>query len=343
MMVTLMALGRPALAQGDDPRTKLVKVVEPWAVIIAPHGGCGLYLRNAAGASLTIGYNDKRLLSIQVAHEQWKSLTPGYTYEMAFLMGQIRYGVSMRAERESGGSIVVKDSIDGATQAQAFLQELKGGSQLKLFYETREVTIFELRQIGPAVDELVRCQATQNKGKPPPPAGPPKPTEPPTDALPKLSPQQRLDTMRLAVNLLNKLPGFRMLNAEEQKALDPRIAAFDAAVVWRTEKVVGMIHLFVEASADNVHELASYISGVMVQTCGGKFEVVMQPDVRSDIVKRMRTLCTDPVEAEDLRIILMPSKGGVYYLAVVGPVADSEAITRAEELLRNALFEVVPK
>jgi hypothetical protein len=80
-----------------------------------------------------------------------------------------------------------------------------------------------------------------------------------------------------------------------------------------------------------------------MQQCKAEVTASVAPDVRSPTVRRVHIACLASDTQTNTRTILMPFKGGLYYLMAVGEPKDEATIVRAEELLRNALFEVAPK
>lgn len=166
-----------------------------------------------------------------------------------------------------------------------------------------------------------------------------------TRALPSLTADQRINALRLAANLLTKMPGFRILNEQEQRALNPTLAELAAAVVWRSEGgAYDAIHLFANQMAATIPRLASAITGAMGEQCKGEFALTMAPDVRSAAVRRICVTCSDGTPQRVSRIILMPwAKESVYFFVIEGTTENSAVVVRAEELLRNALFEIAQR
>lgn len=359
LIVALAMLAAPAPAQETKPAAvaELWRRVGSWAVWAVRSESYCFLSSQTSGPEIFVGYNKKHVLNVALTHQAWRSLEVGKTYPMTVQIDdQLHAGVMNAWMRPNGASIVLGRDFDDEDQARRFLQDFQRGSQLTVIYEGRRLASYVLQASQIAGEELVRCQAAQDKlaqdrgddpFKPRSPAGgaaPDKSGPPPAGAiLPRLSADQRIEAMRLAANLLTRLPGFRILNDEEQKAIDPKMAALQAAVVWRNEGALGLLHLFPNVTEANLPKLAAGLLGGIAEDCRGEFNGSIAPDVRSPGVRRIHTSCTQGDGGTVMRMILMPFKGGVYYLSTAGTPKDNAAVARAEELLRNALFEVVQK
>lgn len=363
LIVALAALASSALAQESKPAAvaDLWKRVGPWAVWSVRGDRTCFLGSQTAGPEIFVGYNKKRQLGVALTHEAWRSLEVGKTYAMIVQIDEQQHAGVMNAwMRPNGKSIVLGRDFEDEEQARRFLQDFQRGSQLTVIYEGRRLASYVLQASQVAGDELVRCQSAQDKVgdadpfKPKPQASgpasdkpapdrsnPPPATAAPT-TFPRLTAEQRVDAVRLAANLLTRLPGFRILNEEEQKAIDPKMAALEAAVVWRAEGALGMLHVFPNVTEAQIPRIAAGLLGGVAEDCNAEYTGTVAPDVRSPSVRRIHVACTQG-NGTVMRIILMPFKGGVYYLSTAGTTKDSAAVVRTEELLRNALFEVVQK
>lgn len=360
LVVALATLVSPASAQEAKPApvVEAWKRVGPWAVWSRrDHNTCFLDSQ-ARGPTMFIAYTKTRKVEMGLTHEAWRSLEVGKTYSMTVQINDQQYpGVMDAWMRPGGNSVVIGRTFDDEETGRRFLQDFQRGSQLTVTYEGRLLASYALQASQLAGDELLRCQAAQDriaaeKGDDPfkpkggPVAGKPAPDKsgPPAAGatLPKLTADQRVEAMRLAANLLTKLPGFRILSEEEQKALDPKMAALEPAVAWRTEGAMGLLHLIPNATEAQVQKIAAGLLGGMGEDCGGEFSGTIVPDVRAPSVRRVHISCAQG-SGVAMRVILMPFKGGVYYLSTAGTAKESASVQRTEELLRNALFEVAPK
>ena len=358
LIVALATFASPAPAQEakSAPVANLWKRFGPWAVWVVRADHYCFVASQASGPEIYVGYDKRHRLGMGLTHQAWRSLELGKSYPMIVQIDEQQHaGVMKSWMRPNGASIVLGRDFEDEEQGRRFLQDFQRGSQLTVIYEGRRLASYVLHGSQMAGDELLRCQAAQDRERDNDPfkrktAGGPATDRPapstasgPAQTLPRLTPDQRVEAIRLAANLLTRMPGFRILNDEEQKALDPKVVALQAAVVWRTEGAFGLLHLFPGVSESAIPRIAGALLGGVGQECNQAFKAEMAPDVRSASVRRIHSSCTDGVSGSVMRVILMPFKGGVYYLSTAGDLKDNAAVIRAEELLRNALFEVVQK
>ncbi|MGE0425746.1 MAG: hypothetical protein AB7O88_26030 [Reyranellaceae bacterium] len=358
LVLAVSTLVSPALAQESKPAlvANLWRGFGPWAVWVVRSQHYCYLSSQASGPEIYVGYNKSHQLGMGLTHQAWRSLEVGKTYPMIVQIDDRQHpGVMNSWMRPNGASVVLGRDFEDEEQGRRFLQDFQRGSQLTVIYEGRRLASYVLSGTQVAGDELLRCQAAQDQAKDNDPfkrkpADAPAPDKPaPSTAagaaqtLPALTPEQRVEAIRLAANLLTRMPGFRILNDEEQKALDPKVMALKAAVVWRTEGAFGLLHMFPGVTEDAVPRIAGALIGGLGQECNTAFKAEMAPDVRSASVRRVHTSCISGASGSVMRVILMPFKGGVYYLSTAGEFKDNAAVIRAEELLRNALFEVVQK
>jgi hypothetical protein len=354
LFVALAMLAPPVPAQEAKPGpvAELWRRVGPWAVWSRRDNNTCFLDSQARGPTIFVGYDKSRKLMMGLTHQAWRSLEVGKDYQMIVQIDDQQHAGLMNAwMRPDGSSVVIGRTFDDADQGRRFLQDFQRGSQLTVIYQGQRLASYVLQASQAAGEELDRCQAAQSKDNDPfkpkgtagPATGPDKSGPPPQAAtMPRLSADQRVDAVRLAANLLTRMPGFRILNEDEQKAIDPKMAALEAAVVWRTDGAMGMLHTFPNVTEANIPKLAAGLLGGLAEDCGAEFNGTIAPDVRSPSVRRIHTTCAQG-GGTVMRIILMPFKGGVYYLSTAGTQKDNGAVVRAEELLRNALFEVVQK
>ena len=355
LIVTLAALASPASAQEAKPGpvAELWKRVGPWAIWSRRDNNTCFLDSQARGPTIFVGYEKSRKLMMGLTHQAWRSLEVGKDYPMIVQIDDQQHAGLMNAwMRPDGSSVVIGRTFDDADQGRRFLQDFQRGSQLSVIYQGQRLASYVLQASQAAGDELDRCQAAQNKDndpfKPKGTAGGATPDKsgPPAAAgatMPKLTADQRVEALRLAANLLTRLPGFRILSEEEQKAIDPKVAALEAAVVWRNEGAMGLLHLFPNVTEAQIPKIAAGLIGGMAEDCNAEFNGTMTPDVRSPSVRRIHTSCAQGSGGQVMRMILMPVKGGVYYFSTSGELKNNAAVVRTEELLRNALFEVVQK
>jgi hypothetical protein len=349
----------PASAQESKPTAVLEswRRVGPWTVWVVRVDRYCVLSSTTSGPEMFFGYGKTRVLNMGLTHPAWRSLEVGKTYPMTVQIDEQSHPGAMNAwMRPNGASVVIGRDFDDEEQGRRFLRDFQRGSQLTVIYEGKRLASYALQASQMAGDELLRCQAEQDKiadsdpfkpktggGPASDKAGPARDAAPPqASTLPKLSPEQRVEAIRLAANLLTRLPGFRILGEEEQKAIDPKMAALEPAVVWRTDGAMGLLHLFPNVTEAQVPRIAAGLLGGVAEDCAGEFTGTIVPDVRSPSVRRVHASCAQG-NGTVLRMILMPFKGGVYYLSTSGTTKDNAAVQRTEELLRNALFEVMPR
>jgi len=280
-------------------------------------------------------------LRIRWWHPDWRYVV-GQTISVTFWVdGSSPHTVDAKrvgSAKEPWLLAVLHDSPD-------LFDQLRTGGQLYVRAQGGASYAFVLTATNAALTALRGCAARHRGTEPPPPAsGAPRDGQT-ARALPLLTADQRVNAVRLAANLLTKMPGFRILNEEEQRALNPTLAKLEAAVVWRSEGgAYGAIHLFANQTEATIPKLASAITGAMGEQCKGEFTLTMAPDVRSAAVRRIHVSCSDETPQRVSRIILMPwAKEGVYLFTTEGTTENNAAVVRAEELLRNALFEIAQR
>lgn len=355
-----MFAGTAPAQQGNAPPVVPYKNIGAWTIQIeiARDRGCFIH-STAPGPSIRIAYDDKRTLVVGLESEAWqRSLEPGRHYTMSIRVDDRDHPGAMVARRLRDGYIILERHLNDPATARQFLEDFQRGNRLSVLYEGRQLATYRLVSSALAGEELLRCQAEQDRNRPQTaggtpvddpfrkgpasPTGPVTPGNAPVASLPALTADQRVDVVRLAANLLTKLPGFRLLNEEEQQARNKQFADLKAAVVWSSENIIGAIHLFPNQKEENIPTLVAAIIGGNAKQCKERFSTMTEPDVRSPSVRRIHSTCTEGATGAHLRVILMPTgKGSVYFFVTEGTLKDEAAVQRADELLRNALFEVV--
>lgn len=105
-----------------------------------------------------------------------------------------------------------------------------------------------------------------------------------------------------------------------------------------------MLHLFPKETEAGVPKLAAGLAFGSSQQCNGELTLTIAPDVRSATTRWIQSACVEGSSKMVMRMIVMPfGKDGVYLFLTAGSPDDSAAVVRAEELLRNALFEIVQR
>lgn len=304
-----------------------------------------------SGCTISVNYRSGVEMSFVLEGDQWRigwwhpnwRYADGQTIAVTFWIDGSP-PQTVNADRVGGGKepwlrAVLPDSPD-------LFDQFRFGNKLHLRVPGGASYTFNLTATSAALAALRSC-ATRYRGTQAPPApaaSGPRRDGPVIYTLPALTPDQRVEAIRLAANLLTRMPGFRILNEEEQKTLDKTVARLEAAVVWRSEDIVGLLHLIPDAKDEDIPRLASSLIGANSQQCKGRYSLSMEPDVRSATVRRIHSSCTEGAAGTTTRIILMPfGKSGVYLFLTSGEQENSAAVARAEELLRNALFEIVKK
>jgi len=313
-----------------------------WAWKEGSRSGCSTYNRFRDGGEMSFTAEGDQL-RIAWFHPRWR-YPVGQTIPVTYWVDGLAPRV-LNANVEAidtGGTLlwnVLPDSPE-------LFEQFRIGSVLHIRVQGGVNVNYALTSTNAALATLRICAAKyRGTGAPGSTAGtaPSNGNPPGQSTLPELTADQRVEATLLAANLLTKLPGFRLLNNEEQKKLAPVIAEMKAAVVWQSDNIFGIMHIVPNAKEAEVTDIAARLVGAMIQQCKTELTAKVAPDVRSSAVRRVHISCPGGDVQVATRTILMPFKGGIYYLMAAGVPKDEAAITRAEELLRNALFEVVPK
>lgn len=333
------------LAQAWEEITGTRQKIGHWDLVAWREGG-------RSGCSVLVGYSNGAHLNFVLEGDLWRirwwhpswRFADGQKVSVAFWIdGSPPHTVNANREgssKEPWLHAVLPDSPE-------LFDQFRSGSQLHVRVQGGTSQIFTLTGTNAALAALRTCAARHRGTEPPPPptaSGGPR-DGPSARALPVLTADQRVNAIRLAANLLTKMPGFRILNEEEQRALNPALARLEAAVVWRSEVgAFGALHLFANQTEATIPKLASAITGGMSEQCKGEFSLTMAPDVRSASVRRIHVSCSEGTSKTVTRLILMPwGKEGVYFFVTEGTLENAAVIVRAEELLRNALFEITQR
>jgi hypothetical protein len=305
-----------------------------------------------SGCTMTVGYRSGVEMSFVLEGDQWRATW--WHASWRYVEGQtitVTYWVDSLPPQSVNAEAIA--GAQGATMLRAVLpdnpelfDQFRLGAELRIRVQGGVSHTFKLTATNAALAALRSC-AAKYKGTAPSPvtaaAGPPREGLP-MQALPALTADQRVDAVRLAANLLTKMPGFRILNEGEQKALAPIVAGMKAAVVWRSGEVYGLLHLFPKETEAGVPKLAAGLAFGSSQQCNGELTLTIAPDVRSATTRRIQSACVEGSSKTVMRMIVMPfGKDGVYLFVTAGSPEDSAAVGRAEDLLRNALFEIVQR
>ena len=312
-----------------------------------------------SGCTMRVGYRSGVEMFFVLEGEQWRI---GWWHaNWRYVEGQtipVKFWIDGSPPQTVNADAV--PGYKGATMLRAVLpdnpelfEQFRTGARLDIRIEGGVSHFFNLTQTNAALAALRSC-AAKYRGTEASPwtaagSGPRAPAGMPAQALPALTADQRVEAVRLAANLLTKMPGFRILNEQEQRALAPIVAGLKAAVVWRSGEVVGLLHLFPNETEAGVPKLASAMAFGVSHQCSGETSLTIAPDVRSATTRRIQASCTQGASKDGpdkmlMRMIVMPfGKDGVYLFLTAGSPEDSAAVVRAEELLRNALFEIVQR
>lgn len=312
---------------------------DTWAWKEGSRSGCSMYSNydNGGGMGFTTEGEQWR---ISWSHPNWrftKDQTVAVTY---WVDGSPPRSIDTKVEADATGGLFVWGVLPDSPE---LFDQFRSGAVLHIRVPGNALN-YRLTATNVALANLRSCAATyKGTGAPASTAGA-GPT-PAVATLPALTADQRVEAIRLAANLLTRLPGFRLLNEEEQKALAPMVATLKAAVVWRGDKTFGMLHIIPNATEADIPKIAGGMLGAIVPVCkGGDVNASVTTDVRSSAVRRVHISCSAGEAQSLIRVILMPFKDGVYYLSAgADDPKDEAAVLRAEELLRNALFEVTQK
>ncbi|MGE0423019.1 MAG: hypothetical protein AB7O88_12180 [Reyranellaceae bacterium] len=314
-----------------------------WDLVAWKEGG-------RSGCSMIVGYANGAHMNFVLEGDQWRIRWwhPDWRYAVGQKLSVTFWVDGSPPHTVNAERVGSKDPwlLAVLPDLPELFDQFRTGTLLRVRVQGGAIYNFALTSTNAALAALRNCAARHRSSEPPPP---PTASSGPRDgqsgrALPALTAEQRINAVRLAANLLTKMPGFRILNEEEQKAGNPALAKLEAAVVWRSEGVYGALHLFVNQTEASIPKLASAIAGGMSEQCKGKFTLTMEPDVRSALVRRIHVSCSDGTSSTVARIILMPwGKEGVYLFMTEGTLENDAAIVRAEELLRNALFEITQR
>lgn len=341
VLAALLPISALAQAWEEIPGTR--QKFGQWDLVAWREGG-------RSGCSMLVGYTNGAHMNFQLEgdqfrirwwHPSWR-YTDGQTIPIAFWVdGSPPHTVDAKRVGDSKWPwllAVLHDSPE-------LFDQLRTGAQLHVRAQGGTSHAFVLTATNAALTALRNCAARHRGTEPQPTAAATPRDGQAARALPALTADQRVNAVRLAANLLTRMPGFRILNEEEQRALNSTLARLDAAVVWRSEGgVYGAIHLFANQAEATIPKLASALTGAMGEQCKGEFTLTMAPDVRSAAVRRIHVACSDGASQGVSRIILMPwAKEGVYFFVTEGTVENNAAVVRAEELLRNALFEITQR
>lgn len=306
-----------------------------------------------SGCTIENGYSNGVQLSFVLEGDQWRVAWSHASWRYA---GGQTIAVTFWVDRSPPRSVNADtfSGSQGGTMLRAVLpddpelfNQFRTGAQLGFRVQGGPSYLLNLTATNAALAALRSC-AAKYRGTAPSPltaagAGPTRDGAP-LQALPALTPDQRIEALRLAANLLTKMPGFRILNEDEQKSLAPIVAGLKAAVVWRSGDVVGVLHLIPKVTEAGVPKLAASVAFGISQQCMGELTLTIMPDVRSATTRRIHCACKDGATNLLIRVIVMPfGKDGAYVFMTAGTPDDSAVVVRAEELLRNALFEIVQR
>jgi hypothetical protein len=303
-----------------------------------------------SACTMGIEYVNKVVMSFSLEGDQWRVYWRHPSWP--FTLGQV-VSVTYWVDDWPPRTVDAKGWDDGPQRVSlravlpddaALFDQFRSGSVLRVRLPSGATYNLNLTATSAALVALRDCAAKYRGVEPPPP--PNAPTSGQAGAiLPELTADQRVEAVRLAANLLTKMPGFRILGDEDQKAMSvPVLAKLKAAVVWQSGGVFGIMHLFPSKTEADVPDLAAAMAFGSAKTCTGEFSLTIAPDVRSATVRRVHSSCVDDKDRIVARMIVMPfGKSGVYFFVTTGEGKDEAAVVRAEELLRNALFEVTKR
>ncbi len=270
---------------------------------------------------------------------------------------------------QTGQSVDLEMYFDGigpyrvtakATTARLVLAELSGTTAI--FDAFRKGYVLTVRTLGnkyafnldgtyAALSEVLDC-ARRYANAPslaPPPMTGARPSVAPSPGLAAVTAEQKIEATTLVANILGQgdLANFKILTAKERKELDDKGAFESWHVIWHADGVLGMLRIVPKGLVKSSSELATTLLADDARGCKGKFASGTTPDGDGRNVVRLFTACNEKSDSYEIRYTVVPlDDGGQYVFGTIGKSRDgerSEAISKADQLLRTAVQQVLKK
>lgn len=268
---------------------------------------------------------------------------------------------------QTGQSVDLEMYFDGsgpyrvtakATSPRLVLAELAGTTAI--FDAFRKGYVLTVRTLGnkyafnldgtyAALTEVLECARRYANGSSPapPPMTGTKPLVAPS--VPAVTAEQKLDATTLVANILGQgdLANFKILTTKERKELDDTGAFESWHVLWHADGVIGMLRIVPKGLVGSSNELATTLLADDARGCKGKFASGTTPDENGKNVVRLFTACNDKSGSFEVRYTVVPlDDGGQYVFGTIGKSKDGErpeAVSKADQLLRTAVYQVLKK
>lgn len=208
---------------------------------------------------------------------------------------------------------------------------------------------FNLDGTYAALSEVLECTRRYVNGPSaaPPPMTGSKPAGPP--AVRAVTAEQKLEATTLVANILGQgdLTNFKILTTKERKELDDKGEFENWHVLWRADDVIGMLRIVPKGLVTSSSELATAMLANDARGCKGKFASGSTPDENGNNVVRLFTACNEKGDSFETRYTVVPTEDdGQYVFGTVGKAKNgerAEAVGKADQLLRTAVYQVLKK
>lgn len=157
------------LAWPASAQIELWKHVGGWDVNVdrSVRNGCFIFFKGSRGTVVRVGYTDVRDLQWFLAHDDWKSLEDGKTYETSvYFDNGAPYTGPMKGRSMGAGVVALTATFANADVSKRFLGEFMRGNRMRVVYGGRQIALINLQNSAIAGEALTACQ-TQFDGAAP--------------------------------------------------------------------------------------------------------------------------------------------------------------------------------
>lgn len=123
--------------------------------------GCFIFFKGARGTVIRIGFTEAREMHWFLAHDDWKSLEDGKSYETStYFDNGAPYTGNMKGKSMGGGTVALTATFKDETVWRRFLGEFMRGNRMRVTYGGRQIALINLQNSHAAGEALLACQAT---------------------------------------------------------------------------------------------------------------------------------------------------------------------------------------